>query len=125
MWVALSLTVLGVTVLSLYVRLKLAKDRALGLSGMLITAQEKERSRLASEIHDDFSQRMALLALGLETAEDAIGSSPAEAIRQVHDLLNSASNNKHVLWVSSVPRTSGAPWAAEGAQVGAGEGSDP
>ena len=91
MWVALSLTVLGVTVLALYVRLKLAKDRALGLSGMLITAQEKERSRLASEIHDDFSQRMALLALGLENAEEAIGSSPTEAVRQVHDLLNSAS----------------------------------
>ena len=91
MWVALSLTILAVTVLSLYVRLKLEKDRALGLSGMLITAQEKERSRLASEIHDDFSQRMALLALGLENAEETIGSSPNEAVRQVHDLLNSAS----------------------------------
>ncbi len=91
MWVALALTVLAVTILALYIRLKLAKDRALGLSGMLITAQEKERSRLASEIHDDFSQRLALLALGLENAEDAIGVSPDEAIRQVHDLLNSAS----------------------------------
>jgi signal transduction histidine kinase len=91
MWVALSLTILGVTILALYIRLKLAKDRALGLSGMLITAQEKERSRLASEIHDDFSQRLALLALGLENAEDAIGASPEEAVRQVHELLNSAS----------------------------------
>ena len=91
MWMALSLLALGVTVLALYIRLKLAKDRALGLSGMLITAQEKERSRLASEIHDDFSQRLALLALGLENAEEAIGASPNEAVRQVHDLLNSAS----------------------------------
>ena len=91
MWVAFSLIVLSLTILALNIRLKLAKDRALGLSGMLITAQEKERSRLASEIHDDFSQRLALLALGLENAEDAIGASPDEAIRQVHDLLNSAS----------------------------------
>ena len=91
MWVALSLLVLGGTALALYVRLKLARDRAMGLSGMLIAAQEKERSRLASEIHDDFSQRLALLALGLENAEEAIGASPDEAVRQVHSLLNSAS----------------------------------
>ena len=90
-WVAAALIILCLSVLALYARLKLARDRALGLSGMLITAQEKERSRLASEIHDDFSQRLALLALGLENAEDAIGASPDEAVRQVHDLLNSAS----------------------------------
>ena len=90
-WAAASLIVLCLSILALYVRLKLAKDRALGLSGMLITAQEKERSRLASEIHDDFSQRLALLAFGLENAEGAIGTSPDEAVRQVHDLLNSAS----------------------------------
>lgn len=72
-------------------QLRLAKDRQLQLSGMLISAQEKERSRLASELHDDFSQRLALLALGLETAAEAISVSPGEAERQLHDLLNSAS----------------------------------
>ena len=61
------------------------------LSGMLITAQERERSRLASEIHDDFSQRLALMALELENAEEAIGTSPDEAVQQVHNVLNSAS----------------------------------
>ncbi len=81
---------------ALYIRsnrkqLRLAKVRQLGLSGLLITAQEKERSRLATEIHDDFSQRLALLALGLENAEEAIGTSPSEAVKQVHSLLNSAS----------------------------------
>jgi signal transduction histidine kinase/ABC-type uncharacterized transport system substrate-binding protein len=91
MWAVLSLILLCLIILGLYVRLKLSKDRALGLSGLLITAQEKERSRLASEIHDDFSQRLALLALGLENAEEAIGASPDEAVRQVHNLLNSAS----------------------------------
>jgi signal transduction histidine kinase len=63
----------------------------MGLSGMLITAQERERSRLASEIHDDFSQRLALMALELETAEETIGTSPDEAVQRVHNILNFAS----------------------------------
>jgi signal transduction histidine kinase len=37
---------------------------------MLINAQERERSRLASEIHDDFSHRLALMALELENAQE-------------------------------------------------------
>jgi signal transduction histidine kinase len=84
-------TMLCLSALALYGRLKAAKDRQVALSGMLINAQEKERSRLASEIHDDFSQRLALMALELETAEEAIGTSPVEAAQQVHNVLNSAS----------------------------------
>ena len=72
-WVALSLTILGRPVLGLYIRLKLAKDRALGLSGMLLPRKKKNAVAWPLRIHDDFSQRMALLALGLENAEDAIG----------------------------------------------------
>ena len=90
-WVVSLLIILCLSVLAMYLRLKRAKNQQLGLSGMLITAQEKERSRLASEIHDDFSQRLALLAFGLENVEEAIGTSPDYAARQVHSLLNSAS----------------------------------
>jgi signal transduction histidine kinase len=90
-WETAALIVLCLSILALFLRLKGAKDRQIGLSGMLITAQEKERSRLAAEIHDDFSQRLALLALGLENAEEAIGTSPDAALRQIHNLLNSAS----------------------------------
>lgn len=68
-----------------------AKHRHTELSGMLINAQEKERSRLASEIHDDFSQRLALMALELENAEETIGTLSVEAAEQVHNVLNSAS----------------------------------
>ncbi len=85
------LIILCLIVLALYLRLKRAKDRQMGLSGMLITAQEKERSRLASEIHDDFSQRLALLAFGLENVEEAIGTAPDDAVRQVRGLQDSAS----------------------------------
>jgi PAS domain S-box-containing protein len=35
------------------------------LSGRLITAQEEERARIARELHDDFSQRLALLGIEL------------------------------------------------------------
>jgi PAS domain S-box-containing protein len=36
------------------------------LGGRLIEAQEKERSRISRELHDDFNQRMALLSIELE-----------------------------------------------------------
>jgi signal transduction histidine kinase len=90
-WILSLVTVLCLSALALNVRLKGAKDRQFALSGRLINAQERERSRLASEIHDDFSQRLALVALELENAEEAIRASPDEAVRQVHDVLNSAS----------------------------------
>jgi PAS domain S-box-containing protein len=43
-------------------RKKVEQER-LDLSGRLINAQEQERARLARELHDDFSQRLALLSL--------------------------------------------------------------
>jgi signal transduction histidine kinase/ABC-type uncharacterized transport system substrate-binding protein len=91
LWVGALVIILCLSALALYVRLKSTKDRQVALSGMLINAQEKERSRLASEIHDDFSQRLALMALELETAEETIVTSPVEAAQQVHNVLNSAS----------------------------------
>jgi PAS domain S-box-containing protein len=36
------------------------------LSGRLIIAQEEERARIARELHDDFSQRLAMQSIGLE-----------------------------------------------------------
>jgi signal transduction histidine kinase len=91
MLIFVSLSLLTIYFLFEQKQLKKARNAQEQLSGMLINAQEKERSRLASEIHDDFSQRLALLSLGLENAEEKIGTSPGEAVQQVHDLLNSAS----------------------------------
>jgi signal transduction histidine kinase len=87
----LSFALLAIYLLFKQKQLNLARSEHNQLSGMLITAQEKERSRLAAEIHDDFSQRLALLALGLEDAEEKIGTSPGEAVQKIHGLLNSAS----------------------------------
>jgi PAS domain S-box-containing protein len=44
---------------------KLSEESLHGLSGRLIRAQEEERARIARELHDDFSQRMALQGIGL------------------------------------------------------------
>ncbi len=50
---------------------KLAQDALEQLSGKLIEAQEKERSRIAKELNDDIGQRLALLGVELERANSA------------------------------------------------------
>jgi signal transduction histidine kinase len=72
-------------------QLRRARDEQIRLSGMLINAQEEERKRIAAELHDDFSQRLALLSLGLETAAELVPDSPKEANEQLHELVNAAS----------------------------------
>ena len=49
---------------------KQADQERLDLAGRLINAQEQERSRLARELHDDFGQRLAMLASDLALAEE-------------------------------------------------------
>lgn len=94
--VATVLVILGLAFLTAYLlfnrkQLRLARDEQIRLSGMLINAQEEERKRLAAELHDDFSQRLALLSLGLETAAELVSESPREANEQLQELINSAS----------------------------------
>jgi len=95
-WISGLLIILFLSALAAYLQfsrkqLKQARDAQLQLSGLLINAQEMERSRLASELHDDFSQRLALLALELENASEALPDSSVATKRQLHELLNSAS----------------------------------
>jgi signal transduction histidine kinase len=97
----LSITAIGFVVTILFLlaayawyktsQLQLAKNSLIKLSGMLIDSEEKERRRLASELHDDFSQRMALLSIGLETAEEMIMREPHRACQKIHELIDSAS----------------------------------
>ena len=72
-------------------QLKVARDRQMELSGMLINAEELERSRVAAELHDDFSQRLAILALGLENVEEATPASIPGVRKQLLELAKSTS----------------------------------
>ena len=57
---------------------KLAQQALEKVSGQLIEAQEKERSRIARDLHDDICQRLALLAMELaQTNRHSSGSSEA------------------------------------------------
>ena len=51
------------------------------LSGRLINAQEDERARLARELHDDVTQRLALLAIDAGREERNLPGAPAAAMR--------------------------------------------
>jgi len=63
-----------------------AEQERIELSGQLINAQEEERRRLARELHDDFSQRLALLATELDVIAELIGASPIEASKRAREL---------------------------------------
>src|SRR6202000_529110 len=47
---------------------KLGQQALEKVSGQLIEAQEKERSRIARDLHDDICQRLALLSMEIEQA---------------------------------------------------------
>ena len=65
---------------------KLAEEALSSVSRRLIEAQEQERGRIARELHDDLSQRMALLQIGLEQFEQATGGLSSQARQQLHKI---------------------------------------
>ena len=65
---------------------KLAEEALSRLSGQLINAQEEERRRIAREIHDDFQQRMAVLAIELESLHLEIGEKDKVTQARLRDL---------------------------------------
>ena len=76
------------------------------ISRMLIEAQEQERARIARELHDDISQRLALLTVGLEQARrafsvaslDEVDRCMREVLQQVTGIakdIHTIANNLH------------------------------
>lgn len=59
------------------------------LSSYLIAAQEEERARIARELHDDLSQRMALLLIGLDQLNQQL---PEKSHREQLSLLATAAD---------------------------------
>jgi len=88
-WASGLLIILALSLLATYLQysrseLKKSRDTQVQLSGHLIKVQEKERSRLASELHDDFNQRLAVLALGLQNTAETLPDSP-DTLKQTLD----------------------------------------
>jgi PAS domain S-box-containing protein len=70
---------------------KHAEEALASLSGRLIEAQDEERKRIAREIHDDYNQRVAMLALDLEQLAENVGDSSGETSQKFHELLDRVS----------------------------------
>jgi len=77
---------------------KLSENFLHELTGRLINAQEEERARIARELHDDISQRMAFLQIGLDQFEQAIrGLTPTERneLRNLTHVASEISSDLH------------------------------
>ena len=69
---------------------KQAEQHRAELSGRLINAQEEERRHIAREIHDDFSQRLALLANELEMVRRVLAESSRAATERLQAMREEA-----------------------------------
>ena len=80
---------------------KRAEEALSKVSQRLIEAQEKERTRIARELHDDFSQRMALLHLSLEQFEQentaGFSSKARQQLNNISEIASEISSNIHDL----------------------------
>jgi signal transduction histidine kinase len=65
---------------------KLGEEALSGVSRRLIDAQEQERARIARDLHDDFGQRLELLAIELEQLQQNSPDLPAEVRSRVGKL---------------------------------------
>jgi PAS domain S-box-containing protein len=96
---------------------KVAEDALMKFSVHLIEAQEEERKRIARELHDDYNQRLAMLAIDLEKLAERIGDPSVEAGQQLHEFfdrvselgadLHSLSHNLHSSTLDSLGLVAG------------------
>jgi PAS domain S-box-containing protein len=71
---------------------KKAQEALSTLSGRLIEAQEQERRHIARELHDDISQKLAVLSFGLQQVHQASPDSQAPVRARIEPLLSQITN---------------------------------
>jgi signal transduction histidine kinase len=82
------------------VALQRSYERIRDLGARLLGAQDAERSRIARELHDDISQKVALLAIDLELLSEAVRPDAAmieEAVQRTQDIARSVHDLSHRL----------------------------
>ena len=65
---------------------KLAQQALQKMSGHLIEAQERERSRIGRELHDDICQRLALLSLKIDQVHEESTNAPTNSNRDLQEI---------------------------------------
>ncbi len=71
---------------------KLAREALEKVGGQLIAAQEKERSHIARELHDDICQRLAMLSLRIEKVTKAWSHGQTPVADQLEQIWQQCSN---------------------------------
>ncbi len=56
------------------------------ISSRLISAQEEERRKISRELHDDFGQRLALLAVGIQSLSQQMPEPESETVKSMDNL---------------------------------------
>jgi PAS domain S-box-containing protein len=80
-------------------QLRLSRKRQRSLASRLLRAQEEERRRIAREMHDDWTQRLAVLGIDLAKLEQQLGT-PEKALprlRRMQEQLVGLSRDMHAL----------------------------
>jgi signal transduction histidine kinase len=79
--------------------LRQTRERLRKLAAKLLHAQEEERRRIAREMHDDWTQRLALLGIDVATLEKHIGTldTALPLLRTMQEKLVSLSEDVHAL----------------------------
>jgi len=72
--------------------LKRAEEALLGINRRLIEAQEQERSRIGRELHDDINQKVALLAVNLQTLKQDLPAFKKRTGRQIVEICERVAN---------------------------------
>jgi PAS domain S-box-containing protein len=71
---------------------KLAEEVLHNVAGLMIAAHEEERSSIARELHDNLSQRMALLQIQLEQFQRNVPGLSSNALHQLRTMAEVASD---------------------------------